>query len=106
LKLDHLILSQRSSPQQAAGYLERNCAEALRAFALTSYGAIASPFLSAASCGVSWRRRMNNDELVKSQEMVFPVIPAKAGIQGKQTLLDPGFRRGDGLDDFLRDHQQ
>jgi hypothetical protein len=57
---------------------------------------------------------MNNDELVKSQEMVFPVIPANpgsgsgtgAGIQGKQTLLDPGFRRGDGLDDFLRDHQQ
>jgi hypothetical protein len=32
--------------------------------------------------------------------MVFPVIPAKAGIQEKQTLLDPGFRRGDGLDDF------
>jgi hypothetical protein len=64
---------------------------------------------------------MNNDELVKSQEMVFPVIPANpgsgsgtgAGIQGKQTLLDPGDpvpakagSRGDGLDDFLRDHQQ
>jgi hypothetical protein len=99
LKLDHLILSQRSSPQQAAGYLERNCAEALRAFALTSYGAIASPFLSAASCGVSWRRRMNNDELVKSQEMMFPVIPANPGPRS-------GIRRGDGLDDFLRDHQQ
>jgi hypothetical protein len=36
--------------------------------------------------------------------MVFPVIPAKAGIQEKQTLLDPGFRRGDGFDDFLGDH--
>jgi len=45
-------------PQQAAGYLEMNCAEALPAFALTSYGAVASPFLSAASCRVSWRRRM------------------------------------------------
>jgi hypothetical protein len=45
--------------------------------------------------------RLILDELAKSQEMVFPVIPAKAGIQGKQTLLDPGFRRGDGLDDFL-----
>jgi hypothetical protein len=45
---------------------------------------------------------LNVDELVKSQQMLFPVIPAKAGIQEKQTLLDPGFRRGD---DFLRDHQ-
>jgi len=37
---------------------------------------------------------------VKSQKMTFPVIPAKAGIQEKQTLLDPGFRRGDGFDAF------
>jgi hypothetical protein len=33
--------------------------------------------------------------------MSSPVIPAKAGIQEQQALLDPGFRRGDGLDDFL-----
>ena len=39
--------------------LKRNCAEAPLAFALTSYGAVASPFLSAASFRVSWRRRMN-----------------------------------------------
>ena len=45
------------------------------------------------------------DELVKSQKMASPVIPAKAGIQEKQALLDPGFRRGDGFDDFLRKHQ-
>jgi hypothetical protein len=44
------------------------------------------------------------DELVKSQKMTSPVIPAKAGIQEKQALLDPGFRRGDGFWDFLRDH--
>jgi hypothetical protein len=44
--------------------------------------------------------------------MATPVIPAKAnqrrslaGIQEKQVLLDPGFRRGDGSDDFLRGHQ-
>jgi len=56
-----------------------------------------------------------SDELVKSQKMTFPVIPANpgsrsgtgAGIQGKPELLDPGFRRGDGFDDFLRDrHEQ
>jgi hypothetical protein len=41
------------------------------------------------------------DTFVKSPEMGFPVIPAKAGIQEKPTLLVPGFRRGDGLDDFL-----
>jgi hypothetical protein len=45
------------------------------------------------------------DELVKSQKMTSPVIPAKAGIQEKQALLDPGFRRGDGFDDFLRSRQ-
>jgi hypothetical protein len=37
--------------------------------------------------------------------MAFPVIPAKAGIQEKRGLLDPGFRRGDGLGDFLGTHQ-
>jgi hypothetical protein len=42
------------------------------------------------------------DAFVKSQKMLFSVIPAKAGIQEKQGLLDPGVRRGDGFDDFLR----
>jgi hypothetical protein len=37
--------------------------------------------------------------------MLFSVIPAKAGIQEKQGLLDPGVRRGDGFDDFLRVRQ-
>jgi hypothetical protein len=51
--------------------------------------------------------------------MATPVIPAKAnqrrslanqrrslaGIQEKQAVLDPGFRRGDGFDDFLRMRQ-
>jgi hypothetical protein len=36
--------------------------------------------------------------------MLFSVIPAKAGIQEQQGLLDPGVRRGDGFDDFLRGH--
>jgi hypothetical protein len=34
--------------------------------------------------------------------MVVFVIPAKAGIQEFQEVLDPGFRRGDGFDGFLR----
>jgi hypothetical protein len=37
--------------------------------------------------------------------VAFSVIPAKAGIQKKQALLDPGFRRGDGFGRFLRLHQ-
>jgi hypothetical protein len=45
------------------------------------------------------------DAFVKIRKTPFSVIPAKAGIQEKQALLDPGFRRGDGFDDFLRDHQ-
>ena len=45
------------------------------------------------------------DKLVKSQKMLFSVIPAEAGIQCFKELmidLDPGFRRGD---DFLQDCQ-
>ncbi len=45
--------------------------------------------------------RRKRDELAKSQKVPFPVIPAKAGIQGKEDALDPGFRRGDGFEDFL-----
>jgi hypothetical protein len=47
----------------------------------------------------------NFDELVKSQIATVSVIPAKAGIQLCQHVLDPGFRRGDDPKDFLRDHQ-
>ena len=47
----------------------------------------------------------NNDDFVKSLKMRFFVIPAKAGIQSFQIVinsLDSGFHRSD---DFLRDHQ-
>jgi len=44
------------------------------------------------------------DEFVKSRNSIESVIPAKAGIQLFQQVLDPGFRRGDGPRDFLRDH--
>jgi hypothetical protein len=45
------------------------------------------------------------DEFVRSLKMPFSVIPAKAGIQFFQVVLnslDSGFHRSD---DFLRDHQ-
>jgi hypothetical protein len=45
------------------------------------------------------------DGFVKSRKSAFSVIPAEAGIQEYQGLLDPGFRRGDGLGDFLRVRQ-
>ena len=47
----------------------------------------------------------NFDDLVKSQISIEFVIPAKAGIQLIQAVLDPGFRRGDDPSDFLRIHQ-
>jgi hypothetical protein len=34
--------------------------------------------------------------------MVIPVIPAKAGIQEKRAILDPGVRRGDAFGNYLR----
>jgi hypothetical protein len=42
---------------------------------------------------------------VKARKTPPSVIPAKAGIQYPQALLDPGFRRGDGLEDFFQTHQ-
>jgi len=45
------------------------------------------------------------DGPVKSQETPAFVIPAKAGIQETQALVDSRFRGSDGLGDFLRDHQ-
>jgi hypothetical protein len=46
-----------------------------------------------------------NDGLVKSRNSIEFVIPAKAGIQLFQDVLDPGFRRDDVPRDFLRDRQ-
>jgi len=59
---------------------------------------------------LTWREsaaisRTNLDGVVKSLKMRFSVIPAKAGIQFFQILLnslDSGFHRSD---DFLRDYQ-
>ena len=52
----------------------------------------------------NWHREtfyeLRIDDLVKSQKVPFPVIPAKAGIHGIQLVLDPGFRRGDEQRDF------
>ena len=45
------------------------------------------------------------DGLVKSPKSSVFVIPAKAGIQDYQVFMDPRFRGGDGLGNFLRDHQ-
>ena len=42
------------------------------------------------------------DEFVKSHKSLVFGIPAKAGIQGNQSLLDSRFRGSDGLGDFLR----
>jgi hypothetical protein len=48
----------------------------------------------------------DKDDFVKSRNSVGFVIPAKAGIQLFQGVLDPGFRRGDASKDFLRDYQE
>ena len=47
----------------------------------------------------------NLDGPVKSQKSSVFVIPANAGIQDYQAFMDPRFRGGDGLGDFLRIHQ-
>ena len=55
----------------------------------------------------------NFDKLVKSRKAPVVVIPANAGIQEIRVFMDPRspigvedkLRGGDGLGDFLRDHQ-
>ena len=54
---------------------------------------------------VECQGRTDPDKSVKSRNSIKFVIPAKAGIQLFQDVLDPGFRRGDASTDFLRDHQ-
>ena len=44
------------------------------------------------------------DGPIKSQKEHYCVIPAEAGIQEYQGPLDPGFRRGDGLEGFSLSH--
>jgi hypothetical protein len=41
------------------------------------------------------------DEIVESRASPFSVIPAEAGIQSFQAVLDPGVRRGDDMEGFL-----
>jgi len=45
---------------------------------------------------------INIDGFVKSLKTFFDVIPAKAGIQYFQMVLDACLRRHDGISDFLR----
>jgi hypothetical protein len=48
---------------------------------------------------------MKLDELVKSQNSIKFVIPAKAGIQSNQAVLGSRLRGSDDFSDFLRGHQ-
>jgi hypothetical protein len=45
------------------------------------------------------------DGFVKSRKKLFSVIPAEAGIQSFQGILDSRLRGRDDLRDFLRTHQ-
>ena len=45
------------------------------------------------------------DEPVKSRDVLFFVIPAKAGIYKFQTVMDSRLRGSDTACDFLRNHQ-
>ena len=53
-------------------------------------------------CNVIIVTKCNFDGFVKSLKTSFDVIPAKAGIQCFQMVLDACLRRHDGISDFLR----
>jgi len=48
---------------------------------------------------------MNHDEPIKNHNTPLGVIPAQAGIQRNQSVLDSRLRGSDELGDFLRLHQ-
>jgi hypothetical protein len=58
------------------------------------------PYKFSITCCIINDAVYNNDDLVKSRNSIEFVIPAKAGIQLFQDVLDPGFRRGDALETF------
>ena len=62
-------------------------------------------FSKAQNLLIKKRLYANYDGFVKSPFCPIFVIPAKAGIQLIQAVLDSCFRRSDGFSDFLRDHQ-
>jgi hypothetical protein len=51
---------------------------------------------------LTFYERINIDGFVKSPKTPFPVIPAKAGIQSFQALLDSRLRGSDDFCGFLR----
>jgi hypothetical protein len=51
------------------------------------------------------RAKFKIDDIVKSRFPLLLVIPAKAGIQFNQAVLDSRLRGSDGFSDFLRFHQ-
>jgi hypothetical protein len=55
--------------------------------------------------GSPFPARFKVDEFVRSRKPPCFVIPAEAGIQSLQGLLDSRLRGSDDLGDFLRDHQ-
>jgi hypothetical protein len=56
------------------------------------------------SCFAAHFQVSNFDGFVKSRFYPVFVIPAKAGIQLNQAVLDSRLRGSDGFFDFLRDH--
>ena len=50
--------------------------------------------------------KIKNDGFVKSPLCPLIVIPAKAGIQSFQVIMDSRFRGNDSIFDFLRFHQK
>ena len=61
--------------------------------------------VAAQRCRWNFYETIKFDHLVKGRKPIEFVIPAKAGIQSFQDVLDPGFRRGDDPLDFLPFHQ-
>ena len=91
IKLDEFVKSQparhceesapggrRGNLMKSMSYKERDCFALL---AMTSF--------------TTFYETIKVDDLVKSRNSIEYVIPAKAGIQLFQGVLDPGFRRGD-----------
>jgi len=72
---------------------------------MDSLGPYAPPLFKGLKC-YKFSSRVINDDLVKSPFPLIFIIPAKAGIQLIQAVLDSCFRRNDGFSSFLRVHHK
>jgi hypothetical protein len=71
------------------------------------HGMVLQPCVSGGDKAIpSYGKTCNNNGFEKKSENNHSCHSGESRNPGKKVILDPGFRRGDGFDDFLRMHPE